>query len=133
MFLDIITDSSLEKNFRLYQSPGQPFNHSGVNAMTMDASKEFNVTLMLRNPHASHGMHPTMRGQKNHPIHGNHPINHVTMGSQMIYKSEYNINRDSGIYGNNRNNSLTGSTTTGSEETEKTLLNSSRGDLGIYL
>lgn len=97
--------------------------------MTMDASKEFNVTLMLRNPHATHGIHPTMR-QK---IHGNHPINHVTMGSQMIYKSEYNINRDSGIYGNNRNNSLTGSTTTGSEETEKTLLNSSRGDLGIYL
>jgi len=94
--------------------------------MTMDASKEFNVTLMLRNPHA-HGIQHTMRGQKHHPI------NHVTMGSQMIYKSEYNINRDSGIYGNNRNNSLTGSTTTGSEETEKTLLNSSRGDLGIYL
>lgn len=120
----------MEKNFRLYQSPGQPFNHSGVNAMTMDASKEFNVTLMLRNPH-SHGIHaghPTIRNGQKH-----HPINHVTMGSQMIYKSEYNINRDSGIYSNNRNNSLTGSTTTGSEETEKTLLNSSRGDLGIYL
>ena len=82
--------------------------------MTLDASKEFNVTLMLRQDQQVMGhQHQQQMGAK--------------------FKPDYNANRDSGIYSNMRNNSLSGSTSTGSEVTDKTLLQSSRTDLGIYL
>ena len=137
--LDIITDGSLEKNFRLYQASGHPPTQFNP-AMTLDASKEFNVTLMLRNP------------ERTAPIQQLHSVSHLNL-SNNNYLTAYtpgpgpnaygktthhhgykkSANRDSGIFSNMRNNSLTGSTSTGSEETEKTLLHSSRHDLGIYL
>ena len=115
--LDIITPGhSLDKTYRLYQVPSQgPYVPGTTPAMTLDASKEFNVTLMLRQDQ------PTMLHNPQAPVH-------YKGGSD-----QYNQNRDSGIYSNMRNNSLSGSTTTGSEDTDKTLLESSRTDLGIYL
>lgn len=102
---------SLDKAYRLYQTPTQmTYGQSATPAMTLDASKEFNVTLMLRNTEQPNAPQMTQK-----------------------FKQEYNHNRDSGIYSNMRNNSLSGSTSTGSGETEKTLLQSSRTDLGIYL
>lgn len=111
---DIITPGhSLDKTYRLYQVPAQsPYSPGTTPAMTLDASKEFNVTLMLR--------------QDQQPTH-------TMINGKKFAQKEYNQNRDSGIYSNMRNNSLSGSTTTGSEDTDKTLLESSRTDLGIYL
>ena len=101
----------MDKTYRLYQVPTQsPYSPGTTPAMTLDASKEFNVTLMLRQD-----QQPTM------------------INGKKFAQKEYNQNRDSGIYSNMRNNSLSGSTTTGSEDTDKTLLESSRTDLGIYL
>ena len=113
---DIITPGhSLDKTYRLYQVPGPgPYGQGTTPAMTLDASKEFNVTLMLR---------------QDQPIMGHQ--HQQQMGAK--FKPDYNANRDSGIYSNIRNNSLSGSTSTGSEVTDKTLLQSSRTDLGIYL
>ena len=113
---DIITPGhSLDKTYRLYQVPAPgPYGQGTTPAMTLDASKEFNVTLMLRQDQ------PVMAHQ-----------HQQQMGAK--FKPDYNANRDSGIYSNMRNNSLSGSTSTGSEVTDKTLLQSSRTDLGIYL
>ena len=131
----------MEKNFRLYQSTGHPQN--GFNpAMTLDASKEFNVTLMLRNPDNQRGAPvQQLHSVSNLNLSNNNYLQSYTPGpgpnpnsySKTHHNGRHRENRDSGIFANMRNNSLTGSTSTGSEETDKTLLHSSRHDLGIYL
>ena len=87
----------------LYSQHGTTNKYSNQPDLTLDASKEFNVTLMLRAPD---GQPPNQQNQKSPP---------------PPYEGK----------NKQRNHSFT-SSSLGSEETNKTLL-SSRHDLGIYL
>jgi len=91
----------------LYSQHGTTNKYSNQPDLTLDASKEFNVTLMLRAPDGQ--PHQQQHQQKSPP---------------PPYEGKSGKNKQ-------RAHSFT-SSSLGSEETNKTLL-SSRHDLGIYL